>query len=261
MNEQVLCRVREIASDVLQADVTPESSPETIESWDSVQHLNLVLAIEEEYGFQFLPEEMDQAKTVGCLARLVSTKRGACCLCRFCPTRSQPFPPSASSTKGCWPAGCWPAAPRPIGSFPKLPTQAGCPAWNSFWRWKRAWCEAATFCAARISQLPAPRSRPPTTAYPSPKASSTAPTPCSACAWCATPSPGNPGSTPWEWVAGTSRSRGCSSASAGPCAPSRSTSKWSAPSDSCATSARSVPARCAAPRSTPPPSPAPVGWA
>ena len=77
MNEQVLSRVREIASDVLQADVTPESSPETIENWDSVHHLNLVLAIEEEYGFQFLPEEMDQAKTVGCLARLVSAKRGA----------------------------------------------------------------------------------------------------------------------------------------------------------------------------------------
>ena len=39
--------------------------------------LNLVLAIEEEYGFQFLPEEMDQATTVGSLARLVTAKRGA----------------------------------------------------------------------------------------------------------------------------------------------------------------------------------------
>ena len=77
MDGQVLSRVREIASDVLQADVTPESSPETIGSWDSVHHLNLVLAIEEEYGFQFSPEEMDQAKTVGCLARIVSAKRGA----------------------------------------------------------------------------------------------------------------------------------------------------------------------------------------
>ena len=77
MNEQVLRRVREIACDVLEADVTAESSPETVESWDSVHHLNLVLALEEEYGFQFLPEEMDQAKTVGCLARLVSAKRGA----------------------------------------------------------------------------------------------------------------------------------------------------------------------------------------
>ena len=76
MDEQVLSRVREIASDVLEADVTPDSSPETIESWDSVHHLNLVLALEEEYGFEFLPEEMDQAKSVGSLALLVSAKRG-----------------------------------------------------------------------------------------------------------------------------------------------------------------------------------------
>ena len=77
MNEQVLSRVREIASDVLRAEVTSESSPHTVESWDSEQHLNLVLAIEEEYGVQFLPEEMDQATTVGSLARLVTAKRGA----------------------------------------------------------------------------------------------------------------------------------------------------------------------------------------
>ena len=76
MNEQVLSRVREIASDVLQADVTPESSPETVETWDSVRHLNLVLAIEEEFGFEFAPEEMDQAKTIASFARLVSVRRG-----------------------------------------------------------------------------------------------------------------------------------------------------------------------------------------
>jgi len=76
MNEQVLSRVLEIATDVLQAGVTPESSPETVESWDSVHHLNLVLALEEEYGFEFSPEEMDQAKTVGSLALLASARRG-----------------------------------------------------------------------------------------------------------------------------------------------------------------------------------------
>jgi acyl carrier protein len=41
-----------------------------------VQHLNLVLALEEEYGIQFLPEEMDQAKTVRGLAQVVSARRG-----------------------------------------------------------------------------------------------------------------------------------------------------------------------------------------
>jgi len=80
MNEQVLNRVREIVSDVLQVDgdaITPDSSPENVASWDSVQHLNLVLALEEEYSLQFLPEEMDQMKTVGEIAQLVAAKRAA----------------------------------------------------------------------------------------------------------------------------------------------------------------------------------------
>ncbi len=76
MSEQVLSRVQQIASDVLLVDVTADSSPETVESWDSVQHLNLILAVEEEYGFQFSPEEMDGAKTVGAIAGLVSARRG-----------------------------------------------------------------------------------------------------------------------------------------------------------------------------------------
>jgi acyl carrier protein len=76
MSEQVLSRIQQIASDVLLADVTADSSPETVESWDSVQHLNLILAIEEEYGVQFSPEEMDGAKTVGEIAGLVAARRG-----------------------------------------------------------------------------------------------------------------------------------------------------------------------------------------
>ena len=75
MNEQILNRVREIAGDVLEAEVQADSSPATVESWDSVKHLNLMLAVEEEYGFQFLPEEMDEAKSVGHIARLVTAKR------------------------------------------------------------------------------------------------------------------------------------------------------------------------------------------
>jgi acyl carrier protein len=80
MNEQVLNRVREIVSDVLQVDagaITPDSSPENVASWDSVQSLNLVLALEDEYGLQFLPEEMDQMKTVGEIAQIVTAKRAA----------------------------------------------------------------------------------------------------------------------------------------------------------------------------------------
>ena len=80
MNQQILERVRAIAADVFQVDsatLSADSSPETIEAWDSVQNLNLVLALEEEFGFQFAPEEMDRMKTIGQIATVVAAKRGA----------------------------------------------------------------------------------------------------------------------------------------------------------------------------------------
>jgi acyl carrier protein len=70
-------KVRASSADIFQVpagEITPASSPETIESWDSVQHLNLVLALEERFGVQFEPEEMDQMKNIGAIAGLVESK-------------------------------------------------------------------------------------------------------------------------------------------------------------------------------------------
>ena len=74
-NVLILNRVREIAGDVLESPVTSESTPDTVEAWDSVRHLNLMLALEVEYGFELSPEEMDEAKSIGQIARLVASKR------------------------------------------------------------------------------------------------------------------------------------------------------------------------------------------
>ena len=71
-------QVRIIASDIfaVPADkISLESSPETIESWDSIQHLNLVLAIEEKFGIQLAPEEIEQMKNIGAVAALVRSKQ------------------------------------------------------------------------------------------------------------------------------------------------------------------------------------------
>ena len=79
MSVETLEKVRGIAADILQIDktsLTPESSPQSIESWDSVQHLNLVLAIEEQFRLQFEPEEMDGMKNIGAIAALVARKSG-----------------------------------------------------------------------------------------------------------------------------------------------------------------------------------------
>jgi acyl carrier protein len=72
--------VRAVASDIfgVPADqITAESSPETIENWDSMQHLNLVLAIEEKFGVQLEPEDIEQMKSIGDVAALVTKLQSA----------------------------------------------------------------------------------------------------------------------------------------------------------------------------------------
>ena len=73
-------RVRNIASDIfgVPADkITAQSSPETIENWDSMQHLNLVLAIEEKFGVQLDPENIEQMNNIGAVATLVEKLQSA----------------------------------------------------------------------------------------------------------------------------------------------------------------------------------------
>jgi acyl carrier protein len=70
-------QVRAIASDVFgvpTGNLSAESSPESVENWDSMQHLNLILAIEEKFGIQLDPEEIEQMKNVGAVAALVDKK-------------------------------------------------------------------------------------------------------------------------------------------------------------------------------------------
>jgi acyl carrier protein len=69
--------LRRIAGDLFgQApeSLAPESSPESIESWDSVQHLNLVLAIEEHFGVEIEPEEFEKMNSLAAISTLVESK-------------------------------------------------------------------------------------------------------------------------------------------------------------------------------------------
>jgi acyl carrier protein len=73
-------QVRNIASDIfgVPADkITAESSPETIENWDSMRHLNLVLAVEEKFGVQLDPENIERMKNIGAVAELVEKLQSA----------------------------------------------------------------------------------------------------------------------------------------------------------------------------------------
>jgi acyl carrier protein len=76
LTQPILDQVRSIASDLFGVPmdrITPTSSPETIEAWDSTQHLNFVLALEEKFGLQLSPEDMEQMRNVGEAAKLVES--------------------------------------------------------------------------------------------------------------------------------------------------------------------------------------------
>jgi acyl carrier protein len=73
----MLERVRRITADVFNVPVEtilPESSPDNIEAWDSLHHLDLVLALEQEFGTQFTPEEIEQLLSVEVIASLLTEK-------------------------------------------------------------------------------------------------------------------------------------------------------------------------------------------
>jgi len=52
--------LKEVLSTVLKVDISyinDDTSPDTVESWDSLKHLMLVLALEEKFNFSFTEEQ------------------------------------------------------------------------------------------------------------------------------------------------------------------------------------------------------------
>jgi acyl carrier protein len=60
----------------LRDDLTigPETTSNDIEGWDSIKHIEIMIAIEQHFGVQFRSSEFDQLRTVGDLAQKVATK-------------------------------------------------------------------------------------------------------------------------------------------------------------------------------------------
>jgi acyl carrier protein len=77
MRDSIWHQVRQIASDIFNLPleaVTPQSSPDTIENWDSLQQVNLVLALEQTFHLQFRPEEIAEMLNIETIASLVEEK-------------------------------------------------------------------------------------------------------------------------------------------------------------------------------------------
>jgi acyl carrier protein len=73
----ILTTIQEIAADVLEVapnTVTSESSLASIATWDSLRHLNLLLALECQFGIRIGPAEIDSTSDIRAIAALVQQK-------------------------------------------------------------------------------------------------------------------------------------------------------------------------------------------
>ena len=69
--------IREIMANVMMVDpedIQLDSTPNTLSAWDSMRHLNLVLALEDTFGFALAPEEADKLIDVRTIVMTVDQK-------------------------------------------------------------------------------------------------------------------------------------------------------------------------------------------
>jgi acyl carrier protein len=77
MNTYSPDRVRQILADIFNValeQLEAGSSPDTIENWDSVNHLNMVIALEQEFGVEIAPEEVEQLLTFQAICEFLNHK-------------------------------------------------------------------------------------------------------------------------------------------------------------------------------------------
>jgi acyl carrier protein len=70
-------RLRNLLADILSVppeEIRLDSSAETISAWDSFAHLQIILAIEAEYGVRFDPMRIPELASVSALQRELEAK-------------------------------------------------------------------------------------------------------------------------------------------------------------------------------------------
>ncbi len=75
MKQEDKIRLKKILAEILGLDVVPEEiSQKNCSAWDSISQLNLIVAIETEFGVEFVPEEISSATSLEKLSEILSEK-------------------------------------------------------------------------------------------------------------------------------------------------------------------------------------------
>jgi acyl carrier protein len=75
---EILARLQTVFDSVFldPVKVTPELSAKDVDEWDSLQHVSLVLAVEQAFNVRFRVGEVEATRNVGELAALIERRLG-----------------------------------------------------------------------------------------------------------------------------------------------------------------------------------------
>ena len=73
---EVFSKIQKVFNEVFLETVvvTPELTADDVEEWDSLSHVSLILAIEQEFGIRFRVGEVEGTKNMGHLAALIEKR-------------------------------------------------------------------------------------------------------------------------------------------------------------------------------------------
>lgn len=55
-------------------ELTPETTANDIEDWDSIEHINLIAAVEDAFGMRFQMREVSGMKNVGEMVQIIESR-------------------------------------------------------------------------------------------------------------------------------------------------------------------------------------------
>lgn len=78
-SDDSLARIQAILRDVLDIDdlvVSRQTSAPEVDGWDSLAHINIIVAMEKDFGVRFALGELEELKNVGDMVDLLAQKLG-----------------------------------------------------------------------------------------------------------------------------------------------------------------------------------------
>ena len=76
-DKEIFARLDRVFQDVFDDDdihVTPSTTADDVDDWDSLEHITLIAAVEKEFGMKFRMGEVSSMKNVGEMAAIVKAR-------------------------------------------------------------------------------------------------------------------------------------------------------------------------------------------